>query len=477
MPTMSAVSDTPASGSPSGAAPEGDRQNSALTRRRILFSGTAVVGLGLAAACGSSGGDAGAPAARPLDKNQKDDLVWLVWSSDSGARKAAYDLMVKRFNAQFPNVTVTRLVGSGGGLQITLLKLTAMLAAGERVDVVGTREDFLPTYVERMNPLRDLRPFMAVDRTVVKESDHPEGIIAGLTWKGTLYGLPVGVYTNNAILNLDLLRQNGIPRPAPNWTIDQALEIARKTTVRRTGDDDSTWGFFHQWEATLPFTYTWIKGNGGDPLVPGEGPNKAQFSTDQETLNTYQWLVDLAQRVGVMPGKTIGAATGYFAKGQVAINVASTNNLWGIFPEGGQGAAQFAWDVHPLPMMKRGRYQPIRSFSYGISRNSQNPDLAWALLKDMVGPEGQKDWYANARFAPSIKSLLTGAFVQDTSTPANKKAIADSILDGKALPKSPAWVEIDDVAIKIMTQIRAGEVSVRDGLGELDRQAQQLLRQ
>ena len=73
--------------------------------------------------------------------------------------------------------------------------------------------------------------------------------------------------------------------------------------------------------------------------------------------------------------------------------------------------------------------------------------------------------------------LLSGPFVQDTSTPANKKAIADSILDGKALPKSPAWVEIDDLAIKTMTQIRAGEVSVRDGLGELDRQAQQLLRQ
>ena len=452
-----------------------------VTRRRFLSAGGACAGWGAVAACRLPGQTAtDADVARPLDKGQKDDLTWLVWSSDAGARKAAYDLMVARFNAQFPNVAVNRVVGSGGGLQITLLKLTTMLAAGERVDLVGTREDFLPTYVERLNPLRDLRPFMKVDQSVIKESDHPEGVVSGLSWKGTLYGLPVGVYTNNAILNLDLLQQHGIQRPANTWTIDQALEIARKVTVRRTneaGEDASTWGFFHQWEATLPFTYTWIKGNGGDPLAPDELPTKSQFATDPETVGTYQWLVDLAQRTGVMPQQTVGAATGYFAKGQVVINVASTNNLWGIFPDQGQGAAQFRWDVHPLPVMKRGRYQPIRSFSYGLSKSSKNPDLAFALLKDVVGPEGQKDWYLNARFAPSIKSLLGGAFVQDTSVPANKRAIADSILDGKALPKSPAWVEIDDVAIKTMTQIRAGAVSVREGLADLDRQAQLLLRQ
>jgi multiple sugar transport system substrate-binding protein len=429
-----------------------------------------------AAACVGTGAKSTDVAnAGPIDTNQKDELVWLVWSSDAGARKAAYDAMAKRFNARFPNVTVTRVAGSGGGLQITLIKLTAMLAADERVDLVGTREDFLPTYVEKMNPLRDLRQFMAADRSVIKESDHADGVIAGLSWKGTLYGLPVGVYTNNAILNLDLLQQNGIARPKPDWTLDDALAIARKVTVRRTGDDDSTWGFFHQWEATLPFTYTWIKGNGGDPIVPAESPTKSQFATDAETVNTYQWLVDLSQRTGVMPVASTGAATGFFAKGQVAINVASTNNLWGIFPDQGQGAAQFAWDVHPLPVMKKGRFQPIRSFSYGISRNSKNPQLTWELLKDVVGPAGQTDWYTNARFAPSIKSLLNGVFVQDTSTPANKKAIVDSILSGKSMPKSPAWVEIDDAAIKVMATIRSGTVSVKEGLADLDRQVQGLL--
>jgi ABC-type glycerol-3-phosphate transport system substrate-binding protein len=415
--------------------------------------------------------------ARPLDRNQQDELTWLIWSSDSGARKAGYDAMVARFREKFPNVTVTRVVGSGGGLQATMLKLIAMLAADERVDLAGTREDYLPTYVERMNPMLDLRRFMSADRSVIKEGDHPEGIIQGLSWKGTLYALPVGVYTNNAILNLDMLDQHGIPRPGPNWTLDHMLDIARRVTVRRTDDEDSTWGFFHQWEATLPFTYSWIKGNGGDPLVPLESPTKSQFVTDAETLNTYQWLVDLSQRVGIMPSRTVGAAVGYFRNGQVAVNVASTNNLWGIFPEQGQGAAQFRWDVHHLPMMKRGRYYPIRSFSYGLTRNTKNPDLAWALLKDVVGPEGQTDWYVNARFAPSIKSLLNGLFLQDTSTPANKRAIAESILEGKALPQSPAWPEIDDMAIKTMAQIRTGAISVREGLLEMDRQAQTLLQQ
>jgi hypothetical protein len=103
------------------------------------------------------------------------------------------------------------------------------------------------------------------------------------------------------------------------------------------------------------------------------------------------------------------------------------------------------------------------------------PSPSFALLKDVVGPAGQQDCYLDARFAPSIRSLLNGPFLQDTSVPANMGAIKDSILDGKSLPKSPAWVEIDDLAIKAMTQIRTGAVSVREGLGGLDRQAQVLL--
>ncbi|MGH2367444.1 MAG: ABC transporter substrate-binding protein, partial [Chloroflexota bacterium] len=188
----------------------------------------------IGAACGVGGPSAGSTA-RPLDKDQKDEMTWLVWSSDSGLRKQAYDEMVTRFNEQFPNVTVTRIAGGGE----TLEKLVTMMASDTRVDIVGTRPDYLAAYMEGPKPLQDLRSFLKKDSSVVKESDHIEGIVDALTWKGTLHALPVGVYTNNLCLNFDLLERNGIPAPKADWTIDDAMEIARRTTDRSAGDPNT----------------------------------------------------------------------------------------------------------------------------------------------------------------------------------------------------------------------------------------------
>jgi multiple sugar transport system substrate-binding protein len=438
-----------------------------LTRRRCIAGTAAAIPL-LAAACGVG---ESTPQAAALDRNQRDELTWVVWSSDGAARKEAYDAMVKRFNGQMPNVTVTRIAGGGE----TLEKLITMMASDTRVDIVGTRPDYIAAYMEGPKPLQALSPFIKRDSSVVKDKDHAEGIVEGLTWKGTLYALPVGVYTNNAVLNLDLFEQKGIAAPRPDWTIDQALDAARRITTRRETDDASTWGFYQMYNAVTHFPYSWIRGNGGEPMVPLEQIAKSQWATDAETLNTVQWLVDLTHKMGVMPVSTKGGVWGTFREGQVAIGIMETNNLYQIVQAQKDGGAQFKWDVHPLPQMKKGRYQPIGAFSYGISRNTKNPDATWELLKNIVGPEGQTDWFRLAKFAPSIKSLLNGAYLQDREPPASKKVIVDAILAAKPMPKATRWVDIDKAVVTVLTSVREAKVSVREGLSDIDRQVSALV--
>jgi multiple sugar transport system substrate-binding protein len=125
--------------------------------------------------------------------------------------------------------------------------------------------------------------------------------------------------------------------------------------------------------------------------------------------------------------------------------------------------------------MKKGRYQPIGAFAYGISRNTKNPDLTWELLKNIVGPAGQTDWYRLAKFAPSIKSLLSGAYLQDKDPPANKKAIVDAILAAKPMPRHPLWVDIDKAIIEVLAAIRESKVGVREGLQDIDRRVTSLV--
>lgn len=440
-----------------------------MSRRALLAALTAATPA--LAACGAGTATPATEAPQALDRTQKDELTWVVWSSDSATRKEAYDAMVKRFNEQFPSVTVTRIAGGAE----TLEKLITMMASDTRVDVVGTRPDYLAAYMEGPKPLQSLAPFARKDSATINVKDHAEGVIDGLTWKGTLYALPVGVYTNNVALNLDLIEQKGIELPKADWTIDQALDIARRVTTRKETEDDSIWGFYHMYNVVTHFSYSWIRGNGGEPMTPNDDIARSQWATDAETLNTVQWLSDLSQKLGVMNPKTTGGVWGTFREGRVAIGVMETNNLYNVVQAQTTGGAQFRWDVHPLPTMKKGRYQPIGAFAYGLSRNTKNPDVTWELLKQVVGPSGQTDWFRLAKFAPSIKSLLNGAYLQDQEPPANKKAVVDAILAAKPMPRSNQWVEIDKAVVAGLTAVREGTVGVREGLQDIDRKVASLL--
>ena len=438
------------------------RPQKTLSRRAHLGALTAATVPVLAAACGAG---TATPAPKALDKTQKDELTWVVWSSDGGTRKQAYDAMVSRFSEQFPNVTVTRIAGGGE----TLEKLITMMASDTRVDVVGTRPDYLAAYMEGPKPLQSLNPFARKDSATINPKDHAEGVIDGLTWKGELYALPVGVYTNNVALNLDLIEQKGIALPKADWTIDQALDIARRVTTRKESEDESVWGFYHMYNVVTHFPYSWIRGNGGEPMTPNDNIATSKWATDPETLNTVQWLSDLSQKLGIMNPKTTGGVWGTFRQGLVAIGVMETNNLYNVVQAQTTGGAQFRWDVHPLPRMKKGTYQPIGAFAYGMSRNTKNPDVTWELLKQVVGPSGQTDWFRLAKFAPSIKPLLNGAYLQDKEPPTNKKAVVDAILAAKPMPRSNQWIEIDKAVVAGLTAIREGSVGVREALQDIDR--------
>ena len=153
-----------------------------------------------------------------------------------------------------------------------------------------------------------------------------------------------------------------------------------------------------------------------------------------------QWLVDLAHKQGVMPVEPVGSVLGTFREGRLAMGVMEVNNLFLIPRSSVQGGARFKWDVQQLPAMEKGRYLPRPRIRLRGGPQLQEPELAWELLKQVVGPAGQTDWYRHARFAPSIKSLLGGAYLQEKDTPTNKKAIVDSLLAGEADAQVPPLV-------------------------------------
>lgn len=69
-----------------------------------------------------------------------------------------------------------------------------------------------------------------------------------------------------------------------------------------------------------------------------------------------------------------------------------------------------------------------------------------------------------------------GVYLEDKNPPANKKAIVDSVLASKPMPKSLHWLEINGIISEVLTKVRAGEVAVNGGLPDIDRRLAALLK-
>jgi len=410
------------------------------------------------AACGASSEPAA--ALRPLARDVKDELIWLTWSSNTGVRGTAYGNMTKQFNERFPNVTVTQVPPPAGPFGATFEKLVTTIAAGERLDLVGVVPEFVPVYMDRAKAVTDLNTWLRRDPSY-KAADHVKGAIDGLTWKGKLGALPVGLSTSIAIYNAELLERKGVAPPKPDWDVNQLVDLAKRLTEPK--GDETVWGYHDRMPNPLRL-YTYVWAFGGEPMTPREEPTQFRWSKDPKTMQAIEWVVDLHRKHGVRAGGHTpegDSGSGAFPKNRVAISGWQIN-IFDSVPR------DIRYDVIPMPRGPNGRHLYFWGFCYGLASQSRNPDLAWELLKHVTGEPGQREWMTHARFAPSLKSLLNGPYQNLDGPPISKQLVADAALATERFPMHVRW---PDMLTKIEQMIRdadAGTKSVRDALSTLD---------
>jgi multiple sugar transport system substrate-binding protein len=438
--------------------------NFAPTRRTLLLGGGATALAPLAVACGATAEPpAGAQATGrgTLAPDVKDELIWLIWSSNTGARGEAYGAMVRQFNERFPNVTLTQVPPPPGPFGATFEKLVTTIAGGNRLDLVGVVPEFVPVYMDKAQALTDLNPWLRRDATA-KADQHVKGAIDGLTWKGRLAALPVGLSTSIAVYNQDLLARKGVAPPKPDWDYAQVVDLARRLNEPK-GPDDTIWGYHDRMPNPLRL-YTYVWGFGGEPMTPREEPTQFKWSKDPRTLEAIEWVVDLHRKHGVRAGGHTpdgDSGSGLFPRNRVALAGYQINILEGV-------PRDLAYDVLPMPRGRNGRHLYFWGFCYGLAPQSKAPDLAWEFLKLVSGEPGQRQWMALARFAPSLKSLLAGPYLQLDGPPASKKAVADAALATERFPMHVQWPDMIPRIEQMVRDADAGTKSVRDALTALD---------
>jgi multiple sugar transport system substrate-binding protein len=433
-----------------------------ITRRHFLASAAAGGGASLLAACGVGQG----PQPIASAKDTRANLVWFIWSSNTGVRGEAYNAITTHFQQEYPNVTVEQISG-GGNLPLVLEKLMTMVSADQPIDLLGVRHDVLGQYVT-LGLMKDLGPFLKRDQSV-KLSDHLPSAVEMLGFKSKQYGLPIGLSTSAMMYNADLFAKSGVPIPDGTWDWKQFVDVAQRLTKRN--EESPIWGAHIQ--AANSDLFYWIWMNGGEPFSPKEEPTKATF-TQAETLEAVQWLTELTTRYGVKASFDLPdgkGSNGKFADGRVAMIPIQSNNTREL------QELPFKWDITALPKGKKATIYPLNSFSYGIHGKTRNEELTWKLWSLVVGTTGQREWMTRTgEFMPSHKSLQ-GEYERVPLKPVNRKLFLQAASGGRPTPKATKWGEMAPVIDQHLQAADTGKVSVRAAMESLDRQLIPLLAQ
>lgn len=331
------------------------------------------------------------------------------WSS--GDRVEYMNQVLAAFEEAFPCVDVVNEPNIGDDQNTRRL---TMIASGTAPDLIGTGESWIPLYAEAGGFL-DLTPFIEGE-----SGFDPSEVFTGAVFdQGYYQGVPYAIakdYSTSAIyINTALFDAAGIAYPEDGWTYDDLLDIALELTVDGSGnnalspdfnsDDIVQWGVDiindGWWRGYQSFLYAW-----GAHTISDDGTTTQGYLNSETAVEAWEWYRDLVHEHHVAPsGTLIGATEGgrvqMFQDGRVAMGVTFHGPWWqDVFNE----TPNLEWTVAPLPAGPAGRASAVMWMGWGISANTEHPEMAWELLKWLTTEPGQRVFALKALSADVVVS-------------------------------------------------------------------------
>lgn len=328
------------------------------TRRAVVATLTAPAA-GLFAACTPSTGVSDKPGANA-------PLVELHTHARATQERDGYQKSLDSFNDRFAGkfkVVYEPITGDLHEGQQTLL------AGGGIGDLIyaGTGNLKTQEYAARgaALPLDDL---INKDKSF-KLTDWPTRAVDALrVVQNKVYALPVRGQVAYVFLfwNREMLRQNGIPEPTRDWTLDQLLEQAKR--LPRTNPDfypiGYSWGGFEIMVSNLRML-------GAEVFSPATGPGKQCVLDSPQAQQAIRWFYDNT-KAGLLTPRAYAGAAPRFAEGQFAFrinhlagartavrNAVRTNFDWtfDLGPKGPTGSrgGQLSLDTHQITTVTRSK--------------------------------------------------------------------------------------------------------------------------
>ncbi len=381
----------------------------------------------------------------------------------SFAPQEKWELYFQGFLADHPEVTINYIPVPLDNWGDYTQKIVTLLVGGEQVDVIWNAIEAVPMMADR-GILRELDSFIAADSDIQGYIDdvNPK-LLEGLRWKDQQYLLPFAWNAPLMYYNKSVLANAGLAEPSPDWTWDDFLEYAQKITQDTNGDGTpDIWGFqtgFGMWDL------------GDWPISNGTYWMSEDFSepwySKPETIEAVQFVHDLIWKYNVAPSGDFSAAEA-FAAGTLGMFGGAPATREALIPA---GMTPDDYDVTFWPTHNGSETHGAvwGTDGYGITQNSQHPELAWEMVKALVSNDVMSNLlsgqYASAS-APARNSLAADPRLVEAS-PAHYQYFYDALTGGRTVVNSPIFAELGEIHNRYLSQAWANEISVEDAMNSI----------
>jgi len=340
--------------------------------------------------------------------------LWADFIRDSGAIERFKERMLRERNIE---VEVEILTAPHAGYSD---KLITTLAAGTVLDVIWVSPDRIPDMVEA-GYLLDLTPY------VEKWGDWAKFYKANkdmVTYKGRVYAVPHDAAIVIIYYRKDLFEKAGLPVPWQPRTWTDVLEAA-KIVMEKIPEVKAGLSPYYGGEIHIP-----IYAAGGTIYDPADGKFIVK---SKAVLFLFKVYYDAFYTYGVAPREMIlekWDTRKLFQEGKLAILIDGT---WCYTEKWGPG---MTYEIPNREEVIGYAYIPgsgmpgapdylvaVRDYSWAIGAKSENPELAFELIKELVSPDIMADWGYKTSHLVARSDAVIGDYAKDAFLKWNTEAM------------------------------------------------------
>jgi len=366
-----------------------------MKRKTALLAATLVIILTVLAGCG---GKTASPSPAAEQKPEQKVVQLTFWGGWTGPDGDVMRDIVKKWNADNPNIQVTLETQQWTPL---FEKFITASKAGNQPDILAMHGPDIPQFVELglLTPLDDI-----IAQNGLKKEDFATPAWNSNIYKGKLYGIPLDMHMHGLYYNTDLFKQAGITK-APA-TGKELIDAGIKLTVDAKGKHPNDPGFdasnVKQWGLGMNFNhhgfFQWyaLINQQGDHLLTADG-KKTDFE-DAKGVKAWQFIEDLIFKYRIVPP---GEQKPFddFRAGKVAMLIDGPWQLPALESQPGLN-----WDTAPYPTVfdKPAVWGSGHTLTLPVNKNKEKQDAA---IKFIVWLEQNAQLWAKSGNIPAKLSV------------------------------------------------------------------------